>query len=289
MSDQSKRCSKCELEFPSTLEYFPPRKEAPDGLRGVCRECRRNQNREWREDNAEHLKEYKDNYYAEHAEYIREQVRLWREQNPERQAANNKKWREENIERSRQLNRESNQRHKDKRNKRAREHYLENIDAQRRKGKEYYQNNKGRVLIRCKTNRKKKPDLYAAINNASGQRRRARKRSLPCGFTSRDWRTALDYFNHRCAACGEPAGLWTTLAMDHWIPIASPDCPGTIPSNIVPLCHPKKGMPVGENAPCNLSKHNKLPDVWLKKRFGQKKAKEILERVHKYFEWINSQ
>ena len=104
---------------------------------------------------------------------------------------------------------------------------------------------------------------------------RARKRSLNDCFTVEDWKHALEYFEGCCAVCDRPPGLWHTLAADHWIPLSSPDCPGTIPENIIPLCHGIDG--------CNNSKHAKLPLEWLTEKFGKRKAMVIFNRIGDYF------
>lgn len=110
--------------------------------------------------------------------------------------------------------------------------------------------------------------------------RRARKLNLPCDFTDDQWLNALEYFGHKCAVCGRPRGLWHSLSQDHWIPLASPECPGTVVSNIVPLCHGING--------CNTSKNRTPAEQWLTLQFGKRKAKEILARVNAYFEWVKT-
>lgn len=107
------------------------------------------------------------------------------------------------------------------------------------------------------------------------QRRRAKKRQVTEDFTPQDWQFAVDHFGGLCAACGRPSGFFHTLSMDHWIPLSSPDCPGHIPANIVPLCNGFGG--------CNQSKHRTEPQEWLTKKFGKNKAKAILAKVHEFF------
>ena len=104
------------------------------------------------------------------------------------------------------------------------------------------------------------------------ERRRARKLNLPDNWTVDDWLHALDYFDHRCAVCGKAASGSRFLAADHWIPLASDDekNPGTVPWNMVPLCHGNRG--------CNNSKGATHPHEWLKKSQGvqwRTKADEI--------------
>jgi hypothetical protein len=120
-----------------------------------------------------------------------------------------------------------------------------------------------------------------SISKTSGQKRRDKKRRLPNAFTEYDWEFSINYFNGCCAVCERPLrDLFSThtAAMDHWIPFSSPDCPGTIPSNIVPLCQGQDG--------CNNSKSNRNAQEWLLKKFGKRKATQILSRVEKFFEVV---
>jgi ribosomal protein L37AE/L43A len=107
---------------------------------------------------------------------------------------------------------------------------------------------------------------------------RSRKRSLPNTFTARDWQRALDYWGHCCAVCGRPRGLWHTLSQDHWIPLTHPDCPGTTPSNMLPLCCGTDG--------CNNSKGSKHPRVWLKEKFGTRRATRKWAEIEAYFAFV---
>jgi hypothetical protein len=109
---------------------------------------------------------------------------------------------------------------------------------------------------------------------AAYHRRQAKKRGLPNTFTTADWQQALDTFNGSCAVCGRPPGLWHTLAADHWIPLNSPDCPGTVPHNIVPLCHGVGG--------CNNSKANRSADEWLIENFRKHRGNTILKRIESF-------
>ncbi len=139
--------------------------------------------------------------------------------------------------------------------------------------------------------------LIRAISGVAGRLRRAetlphkrqpvlrayvvRKRSLPHTFSQEDWERALEYWGYRCAVCGRPRGLWHTLAADHWLPLTHPDCPGTVPTNIVPLCHGEGG--------CNNSKGKKMPDVWLEERLGKKQGFQKGVEIDAYFLWLKDQ
>lgn len=121
---------------------------------------------------------------------------------------------------------------------------------------------------------------HKEYRSAKSKRRADRKKSLPNTYSDFDWQRALDYFKGCCAVCGRPPGLWHIIVPDHWIPLANPDCPGTIPTNIVPLCNATKG---GEGG-CNNTKIGKEPNEWLFRKFGEIKAQEIMRRIQEYFD-----
>jgi hypothetical protein len=116
---------------------------------------------------------------------------------------------------------------------------------------------------------------YPEKIRVQNQRRRARRRLLRVDFTVEHRRFMLNYWSYACAACGNQEGFEWTLADDHWIPIVSPHCPGTVYWNIVPLCHGEGG--------CNNMKGSKQAERWLKHRFGHRKAKQIAKAVATYF------
>jgi hypothetical protein len=157
--------------------------------------------------------------------------------------------------------------------------------------REWQRQNKERMSENAKRWQRQNPERQAAsakrwykknavYNKAKLQARAARKRQLPSDFTEEDWGYAIEYFNGCCAACGRQLNdLFGDFypAADHWIPLSCKDInnPGTVPSNIVPLCHGKGG--------CNNSKKDKLPTEWLEYKFGKRKAAEILKRIEAFF------
>ena len=58
-------------------------------------------------------------------------------------------------------------------------------------------------------------------------------------------------------------------------------CPGTIPTNIVLLCHGISG--------CNTRKRDQDPIEWLNKQLGPRKAKAKLKEIEAYFDWVRKQ
>lgn len=256
----TKQCSACSQYHPRTLEYFPPRKDSKDGLLGRCRICQSAYDAQKYLDNKDaYIARSAKRYHDKHDEIL-EQYRAKYQENPEKYRTKSMDYHYANRDVSLATMRRSWRKNKEKRN------------AEQRL---YRQENPEKYKASIVKSRAKKPDLYARISKAIGQRYRARKRGLPDTLTTQEWQLAIDYFNGCCAACGRPAGLWHRLAMDHWIPLDVENCPGTIKTNCIPLCHGADG--------CNNSKHNKMPDVWLNRKFGKRKAKQIIDRVESYF------
>lgn len=108
------------------------------------------------------------------------------------------------------------------------------------------------------------------------QRRRARKRQLPDTFTREDWAQCLEWWNGCCAYCGTQQGFWTKITADHFIPLSADCSPGTVRENMIPAC-----------LSCNSSKHTRDATEWTVKKFGQRQAKRILERIQSYFDSLS--
>jgi len=139
----------------------------------------------------------------------------------------------------------------------------------RNRGKQY------RAKSGYREKRRKYNKLNPDLTKTAFSRRQARKRGLPINFSAADWKAALRHFNNRCAVCGRSSGTEVTLAADHWIPLSSPSCPGTVPTNIVPLCHGKNG--------CNNQKFNRDATEWLVEKAGYRTATQIIARIEEYF------
>jgi hypothetical protein len=239
-----KRCSVCGAMLPATAEYFTRDRSNKDGLRTQCKPCYRAKQRRWYEEDAERYHSYARKYYAQSPEKVKKRVREW-----------------ERTDLGKARHREYRQKNAPKLSAYFREHYRKNRDARIRQASDWIRQNpeRRRVIL---------------------QRREARKHSLPDAMTGQDWQYALAYFSHRCAVCGRPIGLWHTLAADHWIPLSNPRCPGTVPTNIVPLCHGQGG--------CNNSKNDRDPEEWLVEKFGKRRAHQILSRIQAYFASLKS-
>jgi len=161
----------------------------------------------------------------------------------------------------------------------------ENPDKLRERSARYRSENPGQVRESKARWQQANPDKVRAAKH----RRRATKRALPSQWTDADAQRMLAYWKNCCAVCGqkvEPNHAFYFLAADHWIALTSPECPGTVPWNMIPLCHSKIGNAVG----CNNLKSNADPIAWLHDRYpGEpKQVAKILARIAKYFEFIET-
>lgn len=190
-----------------------------------------------------------------------------------------REWCAANREKVRESCREYRAANLERERERSREYNRKNLKRIREYAREYARENRERIREYARE--------YRAVNreiiSVEKQRYRAQSLGLLAEYTMSDWQRALDYFHGCCAVCGRPLrDLFGThtASKDHWIPLSSPDCPGTIPANIVPLCHGVDG--------CNNRKNATMPDEWLQRQYGKRKAAAILRRIAEFFEWVES-
>lgn len=254
---QKRECVVCKRSFDLTEDNFRP---AGSGqLRRKCRMCERE------------LRAQKP-LTLEQKEQLREH-----RSTPEYKAMQ-RQWDAEFNQRHPDYHKRRYAENKDEIKNRRREKYAADLEKSRSQERCKYERRRQRALAQNTGIRRNENKLVKLIHK---QKRRSIKRGLPTKFTALDWQRAIEYFNGCCAVCGRPLrDLFGshTESMDHWIPLSSPNCPGTIPENIVPLCHGLGG--------CNNSKRDKAASVWLTERFGKRGAREVLKRIETYFEWV---
>lgn len=192
----------------------------------------------------------------------------WIAQNREKYLEKKRLWRERNREKLRKQESDRYWAERDNKLEYARQYRETHRGILREKTKQYFTQN---------------PQVLKQQN----RRRKSRMRNLPHTFTEAQECQMLAYWDYKCAGCGKHAGIWIKLVPDHWIAISDPrpDNPGTVATNMIPLCHSKPGIPAGESC-CNESKKNKPAYEWLVQRFGKRKADQIMKRIQAYFEWV---
>jgi hypothetical protein len=85
---EGKVCSKCGVWKP--LEEYNKNKNCKGGRLTVCRECQKKYQKQWKRNNLEHNRQYREN----NKEHIKEYQKQWRRNNPEYV----RQYREDNIE-----------------------------------------------------------------------------------------------------------------------------------------------------------------------------------------------
>ncbi len=247
-----KRCAHCGQEFPADLEHFPPAGR-PGKLHSYCRPCKKEYARNFvyprirDEKNAERRNRYHtDEVY--HQSHLAMKKRQW----------NN------NHEEILSLRRERYPRIKDK------------VNAQRRKR---FRNEPPEQKAKRKQEMREWKIKHPEWRRIHHHLRKARVHGFLANLTEKDWQVALDYFKGKCAICGRQADEKVLIVPDHWIPLSNPNCPGTTPMNIIPLCN---SIVKGARG-CNNLKGNRLPEIWLVEKYGQDEAKSILQRIERYF------
>lgn len=244
---------------PATADFFHRQKRSRDGLNGVCRACKNKDEREYsaryntkhREKVRERQRRYARSHQPERTEYMREYRKTNRDNYLEYRRAHYAA----NRERLAQQRRRSADRNRDKVRESNRRSWHKHIEKRHAAQRRYAKENRLKI--------------------ANGRhRRRARQRSLPDSFTLADWQRAIEYFG-ACAYCGIVPDSYHA---DHFIPIAAPNCLGTVMLNMIPSC-----------PSCNLSKSSSDPRQWLTRTFGADRAVETLARIEAYFAWVREQ
>lgn len=311
-----KCCSRCKRLFPPKYPYFNKNKNKKSGLEYHCRGCRYG----WSADefqievlrNILSEREYKECRICGEIKRFEEFPRAKGCADGYRfecKPCHNEAQREHNQKPEIQDKRKDYRRRDDVK---ARQRERENRPEAKARKSEYDKSEERKAIRREKNNQEdrrmrrriyfQRPDIRDKQNQynrdryhekpevksdaiARNQRRRARIKNLPENFTEQDWQRALKYFRGCCAICGRSADEYYSVAADHWIPLNSDSCPGTIPTNIVPMCHSRRG----NQGSCNRSKWFKEPYQWLLEKYGEPKAKEIRDRIEAYFAWIKAQ
>jgi len=241
----TKVCTVCQQSLPNTLEFFALNTRTHRGLLARCRPCTAAYYRAWRQKNPEKARANVQRYYAKDL------------------AASKARWRR-NATRYRAKHKETVLRRQ-----RARRHA--DIDNTRQEANAYRQAHPETFRQAQKAWERNNPH----DGRLRAHKRRLRTRNVAATFTAEDWEFCLNYWQYACALCGAQQDEQKKLAMDHWIPISSPLCPGTTPSNILVLCHGIGG--------CNNSKHDNDPIYWMEQKLGKRAAEHKFQEIERYF------
>lgn len=272
-----KICTKCKI--PKPLVLFGNSKASKDGKKPRCLECSRT---DWQDyamnrQDKEARKTYYKGYVALNRPHIAARMQTYDAMRKAQGLRDHQLYPERTRARSKQYYADHAEAFKTYRNTHQEER-AQNYARWSAENAEHLAEYQGAHREETRARGRKWTRDFPEKNAAKEARRRAKKANLPDTWTQEQLTFMLTYWQQSCAACGNMRGLLWTLAHDHWIPINSPDCPGTVATNMIPLCHGNGG--------CNNSKNDTEPHVWLLKRFGTKKAAKIKEAIAQYFQEV---
>lgn len=173
---EMKVCTKCKKEL--TVDNFS--KNGRNGLRGTCKECQSQYNKQWTLDNKVAIAKYNKQYFTDNKKYF---------------AEHNKQWNLDNVEYRKQYHVD----HKEHRRNLAKQWSLDNDEY----WKQYRVDNKVAITKRVKQYQQKHLEGYR-INS---QIRRARQHQLPYTLTIQQWEDIKEVFNNSCCYCGKELPL----------------------------------------------------------------------------------
>ena len=159
-----KVCSKCGKILVAYSGNFAKQKRGKYGLKAECNACRKEINKQYREDNKEKIAERNKQYYEDNKDYYKQ----YREDNKEKIAEQNKQYRENNKDYYKQY----------------REDNKEKIAEY---AKQYYASEQGQVV------------QFNARN-----KRRQREEEQGRGITVEQWKEMMKFFEWKCAYSGTP-------------------------------------------------------------------------------------
>ncbi len=233
-----KKCNKCGRDFPATNEFFYS-KTNNNGIQGTCKNCYKENRKQYRENNKDKISERQREYYENNKEKELERKNEYRKANHEKVLKSKKKYREANKAKIAECD------------------------------KKHYEANRDKILAYCEANKERTREVrkkYLEKNKdkhaIDEQRRRAKKRKLSATLTSKQWNIIKQHFDNRCAYCGKEV----PLAQEHFMPL-SKGGHFTL-DNIIPACKS-----------CNSSKQDKLFLEWYSKfkHYNKERENRILD------------
>lgn len=146
---QEQVCKCCGISYPLTTDYYY-RSNRKSGFQIVCKKCKSEIDRKYREEHAEQCKERRKRYYEEHKEQHAAYSKAYREFHQEEIIERRHKYYTENKEQILAKNHAYRADNLDKIRGRTRQYYLEHREEKLAKDKAYREANKERVNERAR-------------------------------------------------------------------------------------------------------------------------------------------
>lgn len=225
-----KRCTGCHKEYPESTEFFYYNKQRRH-YRPRCKQCTDAQNRAWKENNTERVREAERRRYWEQHDHFLEKNRRYRTANAEKERARTRAYYRENKDKERARNRRW------ARSSEHRKRYMRGYL------KRYRADNAERMQELGRSWAAANPDKV----RASRMLRKQRLKNAPGAFSGDDIALMFTQQQGRCWYCQE--SIAEEYHIEHRVPLARGG--SNDPSNLVLAC-----------PSCNLSKGARLPHEW---------------------------
>lgn len=273
--EKTKTCTKCGETWPATTEFFSKAKRGKYGLRAVCKMCRKEECKIYREANREKMAAYWKQYRLDHLEKytlygeqwrennkdkIKDECRNWYIKNREHCLNAHREWKKNNQEKMKAQNKQYCAKNAEKIALTNKRWYQNNIDRVRLTSRARYERNKERYSETSRKWRKKNPEKCLEIC----KRRRTLKKGIPYRLSIQQWQEIKNKFNNKCAYCGKEK----PLTQEHFIPVVKGGEYSI--NNILPVCKS-----------CNCSKGKQDFFEWYPRYryYSKKREKAILDHL----------
>lgn len=287
---ETRICTKCNRELPTTTEFFYRQKKGKYGLTSFCRECLGSKFKKQPKEGfiicSKCKKELPANleFFYKHIggkhglssmckQCERLKCKKYRQNNQDKILV----YRESIKEHKKELDKAYYKANKEKITEYKKEYRKKNIKKLQKKSKRYYEKNKEKIMAKNriyeakniekvrkwkKNWRDNNPEKIAVIV----ERRRADKFNTENSLTPEQWKQCLEFFNYKDAYTGLPM---ETISQDHVIPLS------------------KNGAYTRENIiPCELSVNCSKQDSDMEEWF-RKQSYFSEERLNKIYKWID--
>ena len=196
-----KRCTKCGETLPATTEYFYKHKNGKYGLESICKKCKSERHKQWREDNKDKILGQRNQYYKQWREDNKDKIKQYYEDNKDKIAEQHKQWYEDN---------------RDKRLEQQKKYYENNKDKIAEYSKQYYEDNKDKIAEQHKQYYATPQGQVVAFNH--NYKRRTKEQNQGNGITSEQWLECMKFFGFRCAYSDQVLSK-DTRSLDHIKPL----------------------------------------------------------------------
>ena len=158
-----KTCTKCGKTLPATTEYFYKAKNGKYGLESICKKCRAEQGKQYRESHKNEIAERSKQYYEDN----KDKKKQYYKDNKDKKSEYDKQYYKDN---------------KDKILEYYKQHYKDNKDKKSEYDKQYHATPQGQ-----------------AVQFNRNCRRRAKEQNQGNGITKDQWLEMMNFFDWKCA------------------------------------------------------------------------------------------